>query len=266
MQIIFDKINPPLEAPRLSRVRLLNALRASLASCTSTVISGRAGSGKTLLAGDFARSCGRRTSWYKVEGADGNLRVFFQYLVACVRARRSGFGQKSLIRLGEVTSVEEVPLLAEAFVYELLEAEGDPLLIVLEDLHRIYDAQWTVPFFRRLLPLLPADAHMVITGRTLPPAPLWRMRSKQTLCIIDEILLAFTLEEVKRLFAIYGLPEAQACSALEQTHGRAAPLERLALLMSTRRRLADNAVRDVDGNRCTPLGIITQPSPEGTTI
>jgi ATP/maltotriose-dependent transcriptional regulator MalT len=161
------------------------------------------------------------------------LRVFFQYLVESVRAQRPGFGLAAFEHLLESASLEDIPLLAEAFVYELLERGGEPLLIVIDDLHLIYDAEWVVPFFRRLLPLLPADAHMLITGRSLPPAPLWRLRSKQMLCVIEETELAFTLPEAVKLFESYGLTDAHAAVALEHTHGRASTLDRFAFMLST---------------------------------
>jgi LuxR family maltose regulon positive regulatory protein len=232
MQIILDKITIPSEEPRLSRVRLLNMLHGSINNCTATVVNGRAGTGKTLLATDFARRCGRRVSWYKVDAADGDLQVFFKYLVESVRQWRPGFGQEALMTLVETATLEDIPVLAEAFVYELLERRGEPLLIVIDDLHLVYDAEWVVPFFRRLLPLLPVEAHMLITGRSLPPAPLWRMRSKQTLCVIEEPTLLFTELEAKRLFASYGLAEAQASAALKQTRGRASTLDALGRVLS----------------------------------
>jgi len=233
MQLILDKITPPVEMPRLSRVRLLNTLHGSLACCTSTIINGRAGTGKTRLATDFARHSGRRVAWYKVDAADGDLRVFFQYLIESVRRERPRFGYEMLQRLlSETASPEDVPLLAESFVYELIESGSDPLLIIVDDLHLVYDAEWVVPFFRRLLPLLPPEAHMLIMGRGLPPAPLWRMRSKQTLCVIEESDMAFTESEAKKLFASYGLSEGQALSAQAQTRGRAASLDRAAALLS----------------------------------
>jgi LuxR family maltose regulon positive regulatory protein len=232
MQIILDKITTPGEQPRLSRTRLLNTLHGSLANCTSTIINGRAGTGKTLLAADFARRSGRRVAWYKVDASDGDLQVFFKYLVASVQQWRPGFGQQALMQLVEAATLDDIPLLAEAFVYELLEQKGEPLLIVIDDLHLVYDADWVVPFFRRLLPLLPVEAHMLITGRSLPPAPLWRMRSKQTLCVIEEPTLLFTQLEVTRLFSSYGLREAQAAEALKQTHGRAATLDMMARVFS----------------------------------
>ncbi|HJU55836.1 MAG TPA: AAA family ATPase [Pyrinomonadaceae bacterium] len=232
MQIILDKIKTPTIEPRLSRARLLNMLHGSVSNCTSTIVNGRAGTGKTLLAADFARRSGRRVSWYKVDAADGELSVFFKYLVESVRQWRPGFGRHALMTMVEVATIEDISMLAEAFVYELLEQKGEPLLIVVDDLHLVYDAEWVVPFFRRLLPLLPAEAHVLITGRSLPPAPLWRMRSKQTLCVIEEPTLSFTELETKRLFASYGLNEAQAAAALKQTRGRAATLDAMARVLA----------------------------------
>ena len=136
------------------------------------------------------------------------------------------------MQLIAASMLDDIPLLAEAFVYELLEHKGEPLLIVIDDLHLVYDAEWVVPFFRRLLPLLPAEAHTLITGRCLPPAPLWRMRSKQTLCVIEEPTLLFTQLEATRLFSSYGISEAQAIAAFKQTHGRASSLDATARLLN----------------------------------
>jgi LuxR family maltose regulon positive regulatory protein len=124
----------------------------------------------------------------------------------------------------------------------LQECGGEPLLLVIDDLHLIYDAPWVVPFFRRLLPLLPPEAHMLIIGRSLPPTPVWRMRSKQTLCLVEEAALAFTPEEAEELFAGYGLARREARRAVEQTGGRAAALDALALRMRAARRGATHAV------------------------
>lgn len=254
MQLILDKIMPPVEMPTITRTRLLAVLQESLASCTSTVINGRAGTGKTRLATDFARRCGRRVAWYKVNAADNDLRIFFQYLVESVRRQRPDFGHETLARLlDETTTIDDVPLLAEAFVYELLECAGLPLLMIIDDLHLVYDAEWVVPFFNRLLPLLPMDAHMLITGRSLPPAPLWRMRSKQMLCVVEEEMLAFTEEETKRLFDYYGLPEREVKTALEETHGRAAVLDAMARLKSASDRVAESITAMKRRRRLLPV-------------
>jgi LuxR family maltose regulon positive regulatory protein len=229
MGLILDKITPPAGLPRVSRRRLLDALDESMACCTSTVIYGRTGTGKTLLASDFATRSDRRVAWYKVDAPEVDRQTFLQYLVAAVRNQHPGFGRKTLALLSASGAMPDAALLAESFVYEMtmLEAE-EPLLVVVDDLHLLYDAEWIVPFFGRLLPLLPAEAHMILIGRTLPPAPLWRMRSKQTLRVIDESALAFTRAEAEELFDSYGLPTKPAAQALAETWGRAAALDRAA--------------------------------------
>jgi LuxR family maltose regulon positive regulatory protein len=232
MQVILNKVNIPRENPRVPRPRLLRVLDESLNSCTSTIIASRAGTGKTMLAKDFARHCGRRVAWYKVDASDGELPVFFRYLVESVSRQRPGFGQEVLAHFARPSGYEGIPTLVEAFLYELQECQGEPLLIVIDDLHLIYDAEWVVPFFRRMLPLLPAEAHMLIAGRSLPPAPLWRMRSKQTLCLIGEAELAFTPREAEDLFASYDLAGDDARAALRQSQGRASTLDQAARRMS----------------------------------
>lgn len=224
MELILEKIAVPTQLPHLTRPRLFKILEQSLGSGTSTILSGRAGTGKTALALDFARKCGRPVSWYKVDAPDAEIKIFFQYLIASIRKQRPAFGDPMLLPLLSNAGPQEVYLLAEAFVYELSEGDTQPLLIVIDDLHQVCDSPWLVQFFRRLLPLLPAEVHMLITSRSMPPAPLWRMRSKQTLLVIDEETLAFTSTEALELFESHGLSGEHARIALDHTHGRAAAL------------------------------------------
>lgn len=226
VELINEKIAQPGPAPRVSRPRLIEMLDKSVAAGTSTIISGRAGSGKTALAIDFAQKCGRPVAWYKVDAPETDSKIFFHYLISSIRERQLGFGTRSLLPL---VDLDRVDWLAEAFVYELSESKGSgPLLIVIEDLHLVFDSEWLVPFFNRLLPLLPSEVHVLITSRSLPPTPLWRMRSKQFLVVIEEEALAFTRSEAIALFDTYGLSAEQASIALDHTHGRAAALDECA--------------------------------------
>lgn len=226
MTLVLDKIAVPTELPRVSRGRLLAVLEESMACCTSSIVCGRAGTGKTLLATDFARHAGRCVAWYKVDAADADMQVFMQYLVAAVRAQHPGFGRKTLALLATTRTAEAAALLAESFVYEMTMLEAsEALLVVIDDLHLVYDAAWFVPFFHRLLPLLPAEAHVLLAGRTLPPAPLWRLRSKQTLRVIDEAALLFTPMETVELLASYNLGADLSANIWANTRGRAAALD-----------------------------------------
>jgi len=228
-QLITEKIALPTATASVRRPRLLALLDQSLRSCTSTIITGRAGSGKTSLAIDFADQCERRVAWYKVDAPETQLRIFFEYLISSIYAKRPGFGSYSLCSLIDQSfETHQIPLLADVFLYELQLQSAHPLLIVIEDLHLVCDAEWLVPFFRRLLTVLPADVHVIITSRTMPPASFWRMRSKQTLSVIDEEMLLFSAQEALTLFEYYGLTHEQAAVAMEHSRGRAASLSDLA--------------------------------------
>jgi LuxR family transcriptional regulator, maltose regulon positive regulatory protein len=233
-ELIAEKISipgGPERATYLSRPRLLAPLGRNLHTCTATIITGRAGTGKTTLALDFARRCARIVTWYKVDAPEADLRSFFLYLVASINRVRPNFGSDSLAPLLRTNEADET-LLAEAFLYDLVEGENQPLLIVIEDLHLVCDSKWLVPCFQRLLPLLPSNVHMLITSRTMPATPLWRMRSKQTLSVIDEDYLSFTRLEAIELFESYGLSSEHAAIALDYTHGRASSLDQFAACMA----------------------------------
>ena len=223
MKLNTGKMSIPRELPLLSRQRLIDALWESSSSGCATIISGRTGTGKTSLATDFARNCNRPVAWYKVDAPDTNLPIFLEYLVASIAVEREGFGVKTLRQLPEIVTEAALTKLVESFVYDL-ENEAESLLLVIDDLHLIYDAGWLSSFFHRLLPLLPTEVHMLILGRGLPPAPLWRLRSKQRLFVLDESMLAFTEAEAAELFAFYGLSVHQARLSHEITGGRASEL------------------------------------------
>src|SRR5918992_583452 len=226
--LIHDKITVPTQKPRTSRPRLLDLLTDNLTNYSATIVNGRAGTGKTTLSAEFARRATRPVCWYKVDAADAELGDFCQYLISTLRLQRPTLDGDRLMEITESVESDRAEVLAEAFVFQLAEPRDEPLLVIIEDLHLIYDADWVVPFFHRLLPLLPADVHLIITCRSLPPAPLWRLRSKQMLRVIEESELAFTLEETSRLFETYGLSEEHAQIALQETNGRAAAIANFA--------------------------------------
>jgi LuxR family transcriptional regulator, maltose regulon positive regulatory protein len=231
LDLITEKIHRPTEPPRLSRSRLIETLQKSVSSGTSTIVTGRAGSGKTALAVDFAAKCGRPVAWYKVDAPEADPRLFFEYLIASIREQQPAFGAYALMPLIN-QDMDRIAWLTDAFIYELAEGEdAGPLLIVIEDLHLVFDSDWLMPFFSRLLPLLPSNVHVLITSRSLPPAPLWRMRSKQFLVVIEEETLAFSRTEATSLFESYGLSIEQANIALDHTHGRANALDECAAFL-----------------------------------
>lgn len=235
MQLITDKFSVPTpNATYLRREKLLNALGNSVKNNLSTLIIGRTGTGKSALVADFAKEvCERRVAWLKAEASDSEWPVFFEYLVAGVKKQRPSFNSENLLKLAtNQTTAADASNMAEAFINELLESGNESLLIVIDDLHYIYDSEWAMPFFNRLLPFLPSEVHFILIGRSLPPAPLWRMRSKQTLSVIDEEMLALAPEEAMTLFVKHGLSATEGFLANESLHGRISDVTAVANLCS----------------------------------
>jgi LuxR family maltose regulon positive regulatory protein len=234
MQLIRSKIERPMLAPHLVRERVVGALEESSRSCLSTLVIGRAGTGKSVAAVDLAERSDRRVAWYTVDASDTDFRQFARYLVASLDVGRRAASWSLLPRL-ETTPAEEIaPFVAECILIELFEWLDEPFLFVLEDLHLLYDEPWFGPFITRFLPMLPLNVHVLVTARGLPAAPLWRLRSKQALSVVEEEALAFTEAEAQQLFAIYGLGEDVARVATRTTRGRAAQLDAVARSLAER--------------------------------
>jgi LuxR family maltose regulon positive regulatory protein len=250
---IHEKIAIPAATARTTRLRLLKLLAENVVSANATVVNGRAGTGKTALSADFARHVGRSVAWYKVDAADNDLRLFLEYLVASIRLQRPSIDANRLLDLTDSVESDRAELVADGLVYQLTDAKSEPLLLVIEDLHLVYDADWLVPFFRRFLPLLPADVHVLITCRSLPPAPLWRLRSKQMLRVVEESELAFTIDEAIALFETYGLSEEHARIAWSQTNGRAATISEFAATPGRAGRAVADRILSVKNSRFTSL-------------
>src|SRR5437763_14232385 len=99
--LIHEKIAIPVQSGRVPRPRLLRLLENNLDSYDATIINGRAGTGKTVLAEGFARRAGRAVSWYEVDGADSALRLFCDYLVARSQRRRFRIDSEGLSGLAD---------------------------------------------------------------------------------------------------------------------------------------------------------------------
>ncbi len=224
VKLFADKIGAPAFDVPVERPRLIEHLEKSAAQFSATLITGRAGMGKTILAADFAAQHGSRTAWYKAESADAEWRVFSSYLLGSLNRCCPNFNHDEF-NAGET----EVSAMSEILAAQFnCAAAGEPLLIVLDDLHSVFDAVWFTDFFSNFVPSLAAHVHLLMIARTLPPLQLWRLRSKQVLGVLDEKLLSFNLDETKEFFRSYKLSPTAARSAHKRTYGRIAKLEEIA--------------------------------------
>ncbi len=227
VKILGEKISLPTINVEVERERLISHLENSLAQFSSTLVMGRTGTGKTTLAADFAKQKNYAVAWYKVETTDGDWKVFLGYLTESLRQCQTK--SKSLCQyetsFAKTESLSVTESLAARFA--VIEAEK-PLLIVLDDLHSVFDADWFGEFFNALLSLPTPNVRLLLLARAAPPFPLWRLRSKHVLDVVDEKLLAFTVPETIELFRNYKLSENAARSAHKRAYGRIAKLREIA--------------------------------------
>lgn len=219
VKLFADKLGAPPIGEPIARPRLLSQLEKSLAQFSAALVVGRAGTGKTCLAADFARRRDCRIAWYKAETADADWKIFARYLAASLDA---GNAETAAFDDLEVSAACEV--LAARFNEA---AQEKPLLIVIDDWHSVFDARWFAEFFHGFVPLLNANVNLLFIARTMPPLQVWRLRSKQVLGVLDEKLLAFTLSETAELFARQRLPLAQARHAHRSAYGKISRLREI---------------------------------------
>jgi ATP/maltotriose-dependent transcriptional regulator MalT len=103
-------------------------------------------------------------------------------------------------------------------------ADGHRPLLVLDGIQHLFDADWFSGFFNILQPSLSETADVLLLCRSKPPNPLWRLRSKQQLDVIDEKTLAFDRDETILLLKQVGHSHAEAARIHAETFGRVSKL------------------------------------------
>lgn len=227
MHILRDKLQIPGTDGLIKRPRIDSLLTKSVSGFPATLVSGRAGTGKTALAASFAANFGN-VVWYSVESSDVAWPAFSRYFSACLPG-------KTEKELDGANTPERLPSQAEIAGFlvrhasRIYPANGqERLLIVLDDLHHIFDAVWFDDFINLLLYSLPSETHLLLLCRSKPPNPLWRLRSKQMLNVIDEKVIAFNSSETEALFDSLSLSRSSAEHAHKQSFGRVRKLLQLA--------------------------------------
>src|SRR2546423_1699002 len=216
------KLLPPRPAPEiLARPRLIERLQSNLA-LPVTLITANAGSGKTTLVADFLRKQERPYVWYQLDHTDSDPAVFLGYLAHGIQQRVSNFGETIFAYLQASELAQRPERAADVLLNEILERVEQQLIIVLDDYHHLGTETPVHAVVDRLITYLPDVIHIIIVSRDIPPLTLARLRSQDSLAIIDRADLLFTEEETQELFRkVFGLdltPD-QLHEYGERTHG-----------------------------------------------
>jgi len=219
IHLFAEKFRVPQLSKHISRPRLNELLTKFSEHIGATMITGRAGTGKTTLAADFAQNY-ESVAWYRVESADINWNVFARYFA-------ESFHKTNLANENQPET--EVASFLENLLSRLAASDmTKPVLIVLDDVHYIFDAPWFADFFNSLLYLLNKNTHLLLLARSSPAFPLWRLRSKQVLGVVDEELLLFNAEEAQKFLASYRLAGKTEQEFFKKSFGRIGKLKSLA--------------------------------------
>ena len=217
--LLRSKLEIPTQGDLVERQRIRTILRRSVDQFPATLISGRSGTGKTAIAASFAAS-EKGASWYTVESADREWSVFSRYFTRLVAPLGSVVETTNPDGAQSPSEFEVAKFILETFRTSYIGDRPTRRLLVLDDIHHLFDAEWFDDFFGFLLYSLPEDHRLLMLCRSKPPGPLWRLRSKQMLNVIDEKVIEFKLRETEDLFDRYGLSRALACAAHRPCYGR----------------------------------------------
>ena len=222
LPLIRKKLRTPQLPEVVERRWLHEMLDRSLVNSAATLLVGRAGSGKTALATHFAQRRPDHT-WYSIDASDADWSAFQRYFRAAI-VREGKDSRKGRIMNEAAPSAQPAELFADITAALELDDLNWPSLIVLDNVHHLYDCNWFGEFFAYLIASLPHTSHVILISRSKPPTPVWRLRSKQVLNVIEEKSLAFSPTEAVELAVKNGLNKDVAMEAQAQTFGRAADM------------------------------------------
>ena len=217
---------PKTHVPRAHLVRRLND---SVADFPITLVAGFAGSGKTVLLAEFARSRPPGTvAWLSGDVTDADPVHFWSALVGALRAFDPTIGTDALDLIdvdGHLGSDATASL-----VNDLFELDGNRL-VVIDDVHLVARAALTS--LGEFLERLPAPVRVVMSARSDPRVPLHRWRASGRLNELRAAELRMTPSEVTQFLSAIDIAVSTDDAAVlaERTEGWAAGVQLAALSM-----------------------------------
>lgn len=229
--LLASRLTPTVPPePVVARPRLLRRLDEGVAGPV-TLVAAPAGWGKTTLLASWVRltepGSASAPAWVSVEAGDDGDRLW-AYLAAALRTATGAADDDLVTPLPTgPPRPDQLELLAAG-----LAAAEQPVLLVLDDLHRITDPA-ALTGLEFLLRHSEQRLHLVVGARAGLPLALHRLRLAGELTEIGPDELAFTDDEVADLLTAHGapLPAAAVRRLRERTGGWPATLRIAALAL-----------------------------------
>ncbi|MGY1829405.1 LuxR C-terminal-related transcriptional regulator [Geodermatophilus sp. SYSU D01180] len=200
--LLASKLTPPEPGDAtVPRPRLTTALSRAVQRSPLTLVSGPAGSGKTVLAASWARTRpdDGPVAWLAVDDYD-DAATFWDYVVGALESvglRRDGLPP---LEPGEPEPTGFVPSLAGRVA-----ALPRPVTLVVDDADHVRDRSVGAGL-DLLVRHSGSGLRLVLCARADPPLPLHQYRLAGSVSEIRAEELAFTPDETRELFAAMGVP------------------------------------------------------------
>lgn len=227
--LIATRLNAPSAAGRtIARPRLMERLLEGSAS-RLTVIHGPAGFGKTTLAVQWRtrlREEGKPVAWLSMDKDDTESLRFLAYLIEAIRHAEPSLCA-DLLSLLESQSAHIADFLLTELVNQFHDY-GEDFYLFLDDWHLVRDrrSEEAIIF---LLEHAPANLHLVITSRSRPNLPIFKLALRNEVTEIQAADLRFDLTESEHFFSDLEIDADDLRALLDTTEGWIAALQ-LALI------------------------------------
>jgi LuxR family transcriptional regulator, maltose regulon positive regulatory protein len=182
------------------RPRITELIARGRRWCPLTVVTGPAGTGKTMALALWAAAEPRTVAWVSLDELDNRPGAFWAYVVAALR--RSGVAVPRALPAARGRDAGHVFLL---WLASVLAAQDPPVTLVLDDLHLLTDSK-VLDGLDHVLRNVGPGLRLVVSARMDPLLPLYRYRLAGELTEIRAGDLAFTVAETGNEQAAAMLP------------------------------------------------------------
>jgi LuxR family maltose regulon positive regulatory protein len=223
MTLLASKLVPPEPAhATVQRPRLFALLTRGVQRSPLTLLSGPAGSGKTVLADSWRQNqgTGRAIGWLTLDDYDDEPAVFWSYVLEALSGAGVNLSGKPTLVAGEPPPGWLITGLAADIA-----ASSRPVVLILDNADHLTDRS-IVAGLDLLVRNAGSRLRLVMSGRADPLLPIHRYRLAGTLSEIRSDELSFTPDEIHELLTAMGAPvTAEVARALcAETQGWAVGL------------------------------------------